>query len=245
MSSTHTVPDMTDTTLYATSGTTTKEITGTPGTKYYIRMCKLFNTTCINYTGVTEFTFAKITLTGLTETSEGVAHLTWSDSGDLANGFWWMDAIETTEQPSYTYYSARGTIASGATTSGDFSVVPGLTHYFRLCQANASTPTDGCLVYSDVLSLYFPSSLVITDPATKVGSDVTLDWTGPTGSPYTFDGYMIFRSDQTTAIATVGSSTLTYTDTSVPAGTYTYVICASSASVCKGYSENDVTVTIP
>jgi hypothetical protein len=244
LSDTNTSPTISDTTVYATSGETSKDISGTAGTKYYVRMCKLSGGICTIYSSVTEFTFAKMTMLTLTAPSEGQAHMTWSDSGDFTNGIWWIASI-TTNTPTYADYDYRGLITDGTETSASFSVVPGLTYYFRVCQANANTPSDGCLIYSDVISLYFSSSLVITDPPTKVGSDVTLDWTGPTGTPYTFDGYKIFRSDQSLAIASVSSSTLTYTDTSVPNGTYTYLICAYQGTDCAGFSDNDVTVTIP
>jgi hypothetical protein len=252
MSDTVAEPTTDDTTIFAASGTTSKDISGTAGTKYYVRLCKLSGGTCTIYSSVTEFTFAKMTLVSIDEPSEGQAELSWTMSGNFnaTDGIWWMASI-TTDTPTFTNYDYRGTV-DGDVTGASFTVVPGLTYYFRVCQA-ANPSTDGCIVYSNILSYSFSSSLVLAAPS-ATDATVTLSWSGPTGSPlpYTFDEYQIYRAASgdlnPTLVDTVSSATLTYDDTVASDDTYTYFICAYNSSTSKivGYSnDKSLLVNVP
>lgn len=251
MSDTVAEPTTDDTTIFAASGTTSKDISGTAGTKYYVRLCKLSGGTCSIYSSVTEFTFAKMTLEPIDETSEGHGNLTWTMSGDFTNGIWWMASL-TTDTPSYTNYDYRGKIA-GTSTGASFTAVPGLTYYFRVCQA-ADASSEGCIVYSNIISYTFSSSLVLAAPS-ATGATVTLNWSGPTGTPplpYEFDEYQIYRAASgdlnPTLVDTVSSATLTYDDTVASDDTYTYFICAYNSSTSKivGYSnDKSLLVNVP
>jgi hypothetical protein len=152
--------------------------------------------------------------------------------------------------PDYNDYDYRGYIADGTTTAISFTVVPGITYYFRICQA-ATPSTDGCLVLSNVVSYTFSSTLVLAVPSVSGGS-VTLNWSGPTGTPYTFDKYVVFRSGpgstSASVVTTLDSSVFTYGDTVSADGSYNYYIGAydTASSGYRGFSnQQTVSVTLP
>jgi hypothetical protein len=219
----------------ASSGANSGDFTGTAGTTYHVRVCEYDGiSACILYSDTKDFTFAKITLTSLSETAEGEADLEWTANGDFTNGFIWL-ASSYTKEPILSDPDTQSGPLSGSDRSTGFTLTAGMTHYFRLCQANSS---GGCAVYSNVLSAYFSSSLVLTGSAT--GSSVTLTWTGPSGYS-DFDQYIILGSldvDPAIELGTVAKATKTYTYTVTGSGLYGYYICAydSATSTCHGYS---------
>jgi hypothetical protein len=231
-------PTISDTTVPVTDGNVhTATITGDAGSAYFIRICKLFGSTCSVYSNVSTFTFANyITLTSLTETSEANAHLEWTADGNFPAGFLWLASANTTEPVIGDPDTSFGVVdGGGSARSADFTLTAGITYYFRVCQAASATE---CLVYSNVLSYDFSSSLVLTGSAT--GGDVTLNWTGPTGySNFTEIKVMggLITDSLPTNLATLDKSITTYSYT-VDTGSYAYYLCAydSAASVCRGYS---------
>ena len=253
ISKTNNLPTTSDTKFTVSSGSATSTtITGDSGSTYYIRACKVVSSACTIYSNVLSFTFANITLTSLTEPNEASAHLVWTKAGQsdaFDNGFLYLISY-ITETPTYSDSNTQhGAISDGTITTADFTTVPGLTYYFRLCQADSS---GQCVAYSNVLSHYFTTSLALSGSSTDSGSGyydtASLNWSGPSGSPYTYTGYLLYRalgSGTPVAIASVDSSTFSYDDTVTTPGSYTYLLCAydSSGSVCRGYS-NEFPITL-
>ena len=227
---------------------TSATVTGTPGTAYFFRVCEYNGVNgCVLASTNVSFTFAKITLTSLTQPLETSAHLAWTVNGVFPNGFLWLDSFTTAEPTVSDSQTDYGVVGGGsAARSADFTIVPGLTYNFRVCQAASATQ---CLVYSNVLSHDFASTLVLTGEAS--GGNVTLNWTGPTG--YTnFTDYKIFGGLSTdvspTELGTVVKTTDTFPLTVGASGNYTYFVCAydSAITACRGYSNMQVIdITVP
>lgn len=248
-SASNTLPTESDTTVSAASTDTSATITGTAGTTYYVRVCKLSGSACVVYSNAITFTFAKITLGDLTmsTTDETTGTLGVTAAGNFSpNGFMYLISASN-DTPLIT--DSSGTLSGhvdGDNTITSVTIdnlIPGGTYYFRLCQA---TSTSGCLVYSDVKTLDIPSSLVLTVEA-GTGSNVNLTWNTPGSGFPTFSTYQVMRvrSDETTytSLTSTASDVHSYTDTTAVSGaTYHYLICAYSGSNLVGISNEEVYV---
>jgi hypothetical protein len=245
-STTNASPTISDAIATAGSSAVSADISGTAGTKYYMRVCAYDGVSdCILYSDTKEYTFARITLTSLTATSETNAHLVWTADGDFTNGFIWLSSIAN-NVPVLGQVGTDSGGLDGSLRVGNFTIVPGYHYYFRLCQQNASAE---CVIYSNVISADFPSSLVLArNPAeAETNATVTLNWTGPTGYS-NFTHYRIYRGltgdTAPTLLGTLTKTLFTYTDTLTVKGNYLYFICAydNLSSKCRGVS-NDLAVT--
>jgi hypothetical protein len=245
-STTNASPTISDAIATAGSSAVSADISGIAGTKYYMRVCAYDGVSdCVLYSDTKEYTFARITLTSLTATSETNAHLVWTADGDFTNGFIWLSSIAN-DVPVLGQVGTDSGGLDGSLRVGNFTIVPGYHYYFRLCQQNASAE---CVIYSNVISADFPSSLVLArNPAeAETNATVTLNWTGPTGYS-NFTHYRIYRGLTgdlaPTLLGTLTKTLFTYTDTLTVKGNYLYFICAydNLSSKCRGVS-NDLAVT--
>jgi hypothetical protein len=150
-----------DSAVYAGADARSATITGTPGTKYYIRICKYNGSGCDFYSGKVTFTFPETTETvsiEITEMSDkvtGHAYIHWSVTGSCPCGFkiTWSSTNPNPVYPPatdelWTYKSdpsARSAIVEGT---------PGTTYHFRVCQYL----DPGCGVYSNSYSFTFASA---------------------------------------------------------------------------------------
>jgi cell division septation protein DedD len=246
-SASNTLPTELDTPVSAASGATSAAITGTAGTAYYVRVCKLSGSACVVYSNAIAFTFAKITLGDFTmsTTDETEGYVGVTAAGNYPYGFMYLIS-PSNDTPLIT--DSSGTLSGhvdGDNTITSVTItnlIPGGTYYFRLCQQASSTPS--CLIYSDVKTLDIPSSLVLDTPTGGEGA-VELTWGTPGSGFPAFSTYQVMRirSDETTftSLGSVASSVHSYTDTTAVSGaTYHYSIYAYSGSNLVGTSNEEV-----
>jgi hypothetical protein len=147
--------------VYAGSDARSATITGTPGTKYYIRVCKYNGSGCDFYSSKATFTFPEATepvlieITGMSDKDTGYADINWSVTGSCPGGFkiaWSATNPNPVYPPAtdelWTYISdpsARSTVVDGT---------PGTTYYFRVCQYL----DPSCGVYSNSYTFTFASA---------------------------------------------------------------------------------------
>jgi hypothetical protein len=163
--------------VYAGADARSAIINGTPGTKYYIRVCKYNGSGCDFYSSKATFTFPEaiepvsITINGMSDKVVGAAYIEWSVTGSFPNGFkiaWSATNPNPVYPPAtdelWTYISdpsARSAVVEGT---------PGTTYYFRVCQYLGGA----CGVYSNSYTFTFVSPPEPTvDTSTIVLNSVT------------------------------------------------------------------------
>ena len=148
--------------VFAASDARSATITGTPGTKYYIRVCKYNGSGCDFYSTKATFTFpaapaepVSIEITSMVDKMTGFAYINWSVSGPCPCGFkiaWSATNPNPVYPPAtdelWTYIS--DTSARSAVVEG----TPGTTYHFRVCQYLDS---GSCGVYSNSYTFTFAS----------------------------------------------------------------------------------------
>ncbi len=131
-------------------------VTGTPGQKYYFRICQYLDGMCKFYSDTREFTFANtapvnnsLTITGMTEISSGTAKIFWTPVGYFPNGYKiaYSETNPTPVYPGDSYVYISDPSVTYAKVYGD----PGHTYYYRVCEYTGS----GCGVYSNVYTFTF------------------------------------------------------------------------------------------
>jgi len=144
--------------VYAGLDARSATITGTPGTKYYIRVCKYNGSGCDFYSSKATFTFPEaaepvsIEITGISDKVTGYAYINWSVTGSFPSGFkiaWSATNPNPVYPPTtdelWTYISdpnARSAVVEGT---------PDSTYYFRICQYLGGS----CGVYSNSYTFTF------------------------------------------------------------------------------------------
>jgi hypothetical protein len=228
------------------AGSSPASVTGTAGKTYHFTVCKYDGVSaCVFYSPVMDFTFAgSITLTGITAPSEGQVDLTWDAAGNFPNGFLWLASHYTKEpvigDPETEYGEMN---RDPLQRSGGLTGPSGIGGYYRVCEEISATQ---CGIYSNVLYLYSPSSLILTVSGSS--GNVNLNWSTPSFSGFT--SYRIYRELSTatsdTYLGSVSSDTYTYTDTINTPGLYYYYLCASTGTKCIAFSnEPDPSITLP
>jgi hypothetical protein len=212
----------------ATSGT----ITGTAGSTYYVRVCKDESGDCGNYSSVTTFTFAKITMDPATESSPGVGSFTWTDAGDFSHGFALIYAVEKTVTDLASadgYVTPISGSALSKTISGTPQVIPGTTIHYRLCQLTASST---CAVYSNEVTITYAAEIILSLDALSTPGHMLVGWNLLTATPSS--GYKILRGNgsvdpiiDNTIVGTVPNTDNSFDDNPVGgSGTqYVYRVC--------------------
>lgn len=246
MSTTNPNPTLSDTVIGVNNGILrTYAITVDAGSKYYIRICKYDANTCTKYSPVYQFTFAKIDLTGVTETTIGTGRAEWTAAGSFPSGFILLKSLRN-PLPKFGNDPSEPVPGGGTASSYSFSIIPGLTYHIRICQSYSSQ----CAVYSNVIT--FNSSAVMSlSVGGSVAGQATLTWALP--SPRPSSGYGIIRLKGTGDPALDGKmvdsvldpKTGTFVDIGLISGsTYSYRVCTLSGLNCTAYS-NKVTFKIP
>jgi hypothetical protein len=246
----HNPPTLSDTVVNVPDGTTrTGTVTGTAGTKYYYRICSLNSTgSCMVNSPVVNFTFARITLTGVSQNALTVGHITWTDSGAFPLGFGLMRSTLNII-PSYGADHFESVPGGASPLFYNFTIPqPGLTYYLDLCQVT----TSGCGIYSNILIFDTDSDIILSAIDGSTAGTAALTWTLPAALPS--NGYLVYRADGTDDPAISGSSIGSVTDNSLHtfddttiagSGTaYSYRICAYNGSTCTEFS-NKVNFTVP
>jgi hypothetical protein len=174
-----------DSAVFAGSDARTATITGNPGTKYYIRVCKYNGSGCDFYSGKYTFTFSgapesteavSIAITGMSDKVIGAAYIEWSAAGSFPSGF---KIAWSSSNPNPVYPPDAGGlwtyISDGGARSAVVEGTPGTTYYFRVCQYLGGS----CGVYSDSYSFTFESEPVPTEDT----STITLISVGASADP--------------------------------------------------------------
>jgi hypothetical protein len=188
--------------VFAGADARSATITGTPGTKYFIRVCKYNGSGCDFYSSKFTYTFPSapaptepvtITIKGMSDKVTGSAYIEWSVTGSFPIGFkiaWSATNPEPVYPPDsgglWTYISdgnARSAVVDGT---------PGTTYYFRICQYLGGA----CGVYSNSYTFTFEAAPEPTvDTSTIVLDSVvasadptiaTLTWTASGSFPNGF-----------------------------------------------------------
>ena len=236
-------PPAVSTDVVATSveATKTAAISGTPGTQYYVQICKVYGSTCSVLSVAKSFTFGKITITGIVDTSSGSASLTFAPVGGPFTDYRVLYS-DTVASPTLGAAGVLPPVVSTTSSTATVTGTTGTSYHFTVCAYNGST----CTVYSPVFNFTFGSSLVLSIGGT--GSNVNLTWVGPDPSSPTFSAYHIFGTGTNTGtfsdLSQVSSSTLAWSTTGLADGTYYYQVCSYETSSCTMYS-NVLSVTVP
>ena len=132
-------------------------VSGTPGVKYYFRICKYAAGACTIFSPVASFTFADIPEEpGFTLSNDpamidpGSVRLTWSTLSPAPAGLkvLWEAAPDTPLYPG----SVRDSIDGAATEYLATGLTPGTSYAFRLCKFDGSI----CTAYSAILTVTAP-----------------------------------------------------------------------------------------
>lgn len=134
-------------------------VTGTPGQKYYYRICQYLDGACQFYSDTRAFTFAgsaqppapvtSISITSMTDKTTGQAKIFWSVVGYSQYGFK-IAYSQTNPNPVYpgdSFYYLSSPSATSAVVEG----TPGQTYYYRVCEYTGG----GCGVYSNTYTFTF------------------------------------------------------------------------------------------
>ncbi len=200
-------------------------ITGDPGTNYYIRVCKYNGSSCVFYSSVFNFTFKKvstptsvppasITITSMTDKVVGFAYINWDASGYIPSGFK-IAYSETNPNPIYPGDSAVY-ISDSAARSAVMEGIPTHTYHYRICQYLGGV----CGSYSNSYTYTFPpdfSTITIDSITTSLlGPDMAdVNWSASGLFP---DGFNIVWSD-TNPSPTYPDDSYTFADSSARSGT--------------------------
>jgi fibronectin type 3 domain-containing protein len=134
----------------------------------------------------------------------------------------------------YTIYRTGGsgptsfTPTGGATSYSDTTVTNGVAYTYYIAGSDGANSTS--VTVTPGTSPTAPGSFTL-NAATVSGTSLVLTWTPSTSAT----GYAVFRSDPSTPVAQITSTTqTTYTDSAVKAGvTYSYYVVASNTTTYK------------
>jgi hypothetical protein len=191
--------------------TRSTKVTGDVGSTYYFRVCQYLGGSCGVYSNSYKYTFtgtpantptpdgSTISITSVTDVSEGKAMLSWTASGDFPKGFKviWSETDTSPVYPGdgFLYLSdpaARSTLVEG---------LGGHTYYYRVCKYTDS----GCTIYSGTYTFTFAAS-----PAPTMTPTATATAT-PTAT-----------ATQTSLPTSTATATATATATTTPEPTLTF-----------------------
>lgn len=245
MSDTNTSPTLSDAVGSVIDGALrTGSITGTAGTQYYVRVCKVYGSGCSVLSAVTTFTFAKIDISSFANVSNGNATIDWTASGDFSNGFR-VVYDEVTYPP--TLSDNVVTVPGSGTRTADIAGTEGTNYYFRVCQWDG---VSSCIIYSPVQAFTF-ATINITSASESSPGVGSLTWTDAGDFPMGFA--LIYALEKpVTDIATDGditisgettvSTTISTVPSVIPGTTIHYKLCQLIASSTCGVYSNEVTI---
>jgi hypothetical protein len=251
-SSSHSSPTLNDTHVSISDGSLrTGIITGTPGTKYYVRVCKYDGSSCEVYSPTVTFTFNNapdaIVLTSIvaSDTNLEIAKVSWTATGSFPSGFKLLYSQTNTDP---TLSDGVVTVSSSAARTATFSGSQGTTYHVRLCKYISGD----CDIYSNTLNYTFPgdaSTINITSLSSTANlGEAIIQWNASGNFP---NGFKILAS-QTRTLPLLGDTLLSVGDGSlriatitqgIPGTTYHFRICKYYNSLCSAYSTNTMDVT--
>lgn len=244
MSTSNSSPTISDSIGTISGSLTNTTISGTAGTRYYIRLCKVFDTGCSVYSNSVTFTFADIDITGVTDAGNGTATLTWTAKGDFSDGF----KIISSDSNNPPTLSDSVATAGGSATSATISGTIGTTYYYIVCQSDGGS---GCLIESAVETFTF-SSLAITSAYESPAGTGNLTWTR--SGDFSNGISIIFNMEKTVTTITDADGSVTVSGSLtgdsfdlypqvIPGTTMHYRLCQSLGSSKCGLYSNEVTIT--
>jgi hypothetical protein len=243
-SASHATPTMSDYVDTVTGTDTSVDLYSLPGTTYYIRLCKAWDTGCTVYSNTITFTFANIVIESFVDNGDGTATVNWTKEGSFPDGF--LVVSDETNNPPDPATDTVVTAASGD-TSATISGTAGTTHHVMVCQSNGS---GGCLVESEVSDFTF-SGIAITTAEENPAGTGHFAWTK--SGDFSNGISLIYSMEK--AVTTIGaadghtnlSGTATGTDiTTSPAvvlgTTMHYRVCQLLTSTTCSFYSDEVTI---
>jgi hypothetical protein len=183
--------------------------------------------------------------------------LAWNDNADNEDKYYIHRKL--TADSTWPTSGSIFSVSANTTTYTDNSVQPGTSYDFRV---QACTAANACSAFAYLSGIITPGTATTPTPtpspttpttapaapsnltATVSGNNVTLNWTDNSNNE---TGFKLYRGPIWTDIGNVSANTTTFTDASLPAGTYTYHLNAFNSSsgtpVYSGIS-NDVSITV-
>lgn len=246
-----------DTWVYISDGAARQaEVTGTPGHKYYFRVCKYNGSGCDFYSPTYAWAFASapavtktptvaptpdtstITITGAVDTTTGSGILNWTATGYFPLGF--KIAYSTTNTNPVFPGDAYIYLSDPAARSTPICGTPGSTVYYRVCKYLGGA----CGVYSNSYAFTFAlppeptadGSTITLDSVTIVdAASATASWTATGDFP---DGFKLMWSSTSSSPDLSNSTYVWYGGTPgaitglAPTTTYYVRVCKYSPSGC-------------
>lgn len=122
-----------------------KEITGTPGTAYYVSICRVEGSGCGVTSTVWHYTFGKITLGSFTLDGSGNATLAWTYTGSNTPAGFSALFSTTNTSPSIADHEVQ-VDAGSSSTSVNATLTAGVAYYYRVCSGDGTA----CIINSAV-----------------------------------------------------------------------------------------------
>lgn len=223
-------------------------VDGDPGSKYYYRICRYITSGCDTYSPVYTHTFtgtaftptpdpAVITITGITDTTTGLARVDWTATGSFPTGF---KIVYSKTNPLPTLADTNVYVSDGSLRTGTVTGDPSGAYYFRVCKYY----NGKCVVYSPAVSFTFaadPAVISITGITDTTLGSATINWDATGTFP---NGFKILYSTTQPVPTFENASKITVSDgslrtasvTGIPNTLYYYRVCKYTGSGCSVYS---------